>query len=221
MLRRLVPLLLAGACLASCHKPPEKVPDPDFPQKLMPGELESQCNRLYRLNPRGKRISWKGSVPVSFNLDPSFPPAFASAFESAIQSWNLAAGLELFKFNGYRADSSIPAFDHQNTVYFLSLDDLKFANEPGSIAATRVYVRGNKIFDADIVYDGVNRKFDTNRMHFNSFDVEAIALHELGHALGLAHNDNPLSIMYFGNSAWGYSSRTIDPVSRQIISCEY
>lgn len=203
----------------------------DLPQKVMPSEMDKLCSRLYRKNIRGKRVSWKGAVPVTFSFDSSFPPDFVPAVKSAINSWNKAAGFELFRAKEYRAGNSLPANDGQNTFYFLNNDERGSAlradvkslfREDGSVAVTQLYYRANQIIDTDIIFDGIANSFSNSRFHLNSFDVEAIALHELGHALGLMHNDeNPFSTMFYADSPLSFSFRMIDSTSEQMLDCEY
>lgn len=220
-----VMVLSVTACGIHPASPKE---EPDAPQKKMSPEVEPVCNRLYNKSPRGRRISWKGAIPIRMNFDPEFPPEFVPVVVAAADTWNKAYGGTLFQILGIRKGTSLPALDRQNTIYFMRKTDTRYAalkahfDDDRAVAITNTMVRGNRILDADMIFDGSRRVFSTSRLRVNSFDVEGIALHELGHVLGLAHNsDNPMSTMFDGVSSIGVSVRDLDPVSSQMLDCEY
>jgi hypothetical protein len=202
----------------------------DLPQKVMPTmELENKCNTLYQKNARGKRLSWKGSVPVVFQLDASVPNDYVPAIEEAFNKWNEVAGLTLVRLNGYRGDSSLPGADLRNTIYFFSKNSSEQArisaktifNRDGGVAVTEVHYLGNRIYDTDIILNGINNNFSTSRARLNAMDVTTVVLHEIGHALGQNHNDNPLSIMFPTASSVGIALRFVDRESADMLTCEY
>jgi hypothetical protein len=222
-------MFLPLLCLTSCGSPPNDTVV-DRPQRLMSPAIEKLCNQLYGKNKRGLRVSWKGNVPIVFSFDTSFPPKFAKAVRSAMNTWNKAAGFELFRAEPNTRESSVPANDGQNTLYFLANDEqgqkLRKMVEPlfhedGTLAVAVISGHANEIVDADIIFDGIANAFSTSRVHVDSFDVESVALHEFGHSLGLIHSDDPSSIMFYGQSPLDFSLRTLDATSVQMLDCEY
>ena len=223
-------IILVLWCLTACNSSPNSSVNSDQPQRLMPPEMENLCNRLYGKNKRGMRISWKGDVPIVFSFDVSFPKEFIVAVRSAMDTWNKAAGFELFRAEPNPREDSVPANDGRNTFYFISSgtrgeslykDIAPLFHEDGGLAVTVVSGQANKIVDADIIFDGIANTFSTLRSPVGSFDVESVALHELGHSLGLGHSDNPSSIMYYGESPLNFSLRTLDLTTVKMLDCEY
>ncbi|MBK8201635.1 MAG: matrixin family metalloprotease [Bdellovibrionales bacterium] len=120
--------------------------------------------------------------------------------------------------------------DGRNTFYFLGNEEHgvkrrkivePLFREDGGLAVTVVNGRANEIIDADIIFDGIANNFSTSRNRVGYFDVESVALHELGHSLGLVHNEETSSIMFYGESSVNFSLRTPDATTIQTLDCEY
>lgn len=224
-------LLLTLWWLVACERSSRNAVDAsDRPQRVMSPAIEHLCNQLYAKNTRNKRISWKGNAPILFSFDVSFPEEYIAAVKSAIETWNKAAGFELFRSDPNFRDYSVPANEGRNTFYFLGNDEhgvkLRKIVEPllredGGLAVTVVNGRANEIIDADIIFDGIANNFSTSRNRVGYFDVESVALHELGHSLGLVHNEEPSSIMFYGETSVNFSVRTLDATTIQTLDCEY
>lgn len=190
----------------------------DLPQRVMDPAKEKLCNEVFKKNLRGKRISWKGKLPILFLFDAGFPAGFVPSVKSAAATWNQAAGFELFRIVSEVRPSSKPAHDGINTLYFMKAGaDLKLEND---LAVTIVNGRANQITDTDIIFNS-DKEFSASSFHPGSFDMERTALHELGHVLGLVDNKDSSSTMYFGDSSTGFPNRVLDDTAKQSLVCEY
>jgi hypothetical protein len=222
---RILTFSLAICLLASCARSRNaEVEEADAPQRVMPGYFENSCNYLYLKNERGQRLSWKGKVPIVITLDPSFPQEFISAFVSAMNTWNLAMRYKIFEIGGYNNVRSLSLEDRKNVAYFLhptNTQELNSVMKPlfydGSAAMTKYISRRNRIVESDIIFDGTARGFSAGPDN-GALDFETTALHELGHVLGMDHNNMENSIMYRHVDS---SQRTLDSQSIQLLSCEY
>lgn len=145
-----------------------------------------------------QRVSWKGNVPVQLYVHESFPKEFIPSLERAIRTWESRAGRRLFEIasTGYRGNS-VPQADGKNVLYFMNSWEPE-KEKAGQQARTSIYWVSDTINEADIRF---------NAKSFNLFDqtftlqaqsnpprgnvhAESVILHELGHVLGLKHNDS-------------------------------
>jgi predicted Zn-dependent protease len=116
--------------------------------------------------------------------------------------------------------------DGQSTISF---EDPQHALSTGTLAATTVgyyataqtmVTNGTTFYaftDADVVFnDGVDftslADAEQNGANGSQYDMEGIAVHEMGHAIGLAHDPVEPSTMYATFSAHDYRKRTLDDV---------
>lgn len=161
--------------LASCAKP----------------KAQKDCG--YVQNVYGERVSWKQVVPVKMHFHTSVPVAYESAIRAAAESWNKAYGRELIRFESARV-GGIQARDSQNVIYYLSTWEADRASEQ---ARTSLYWVGDQIQEADIRINGQNYQFYAAQGNANgqAVSIQSLLLHELGHVIGLRHNDALPSVM--------------------------
>ncbi|MCX8050041.1 MAG: M10 family metallopeptidase domain-containing protein [Methylohalobius sp.] len=131
------------------------------------------------VNTRGQTTSPSG---ISWN----------QAFETAMQRWNERT---VFRFHSQRGQADPCRDDGKNTVGFRR-DDCGFAFGRTTLAITySSYSRGT-LLETDIVFND-NEPWDTydGPLRFDATDFTRVATHELGHALGLGHEDQIPAIM--------------------------
>ena len=118
--------------------------------------------------------------------------AWNSAFEAAMNSWSSSTG---FKFAVVRSSSDpCNTSDRRNGVRFhTSVCGSAFGST--TLAVTRSWRTGSTTVEADIVFNS-NRSWDLyGGARQAAIDFQRVAVHELGHALGLNHEHDVPAIM--------------------------
>jgi hypothetical protein len=148
----------------------------------------------YVQNVYGERVSWKQAVPVRMYLHTSVPAAYETSIREAANSWNKARGRELVIIDANRIGGSGPARDGRNVIYMQSTWEADRASEQ---ARTSLYWVGDQIQEADIRINGQNYTFYVTQTSSTTqaVSIQALLLHELGHVIGLRHNDASPSVM--------------------------
>lgn len=152
-------------------------------------------------NVYGERISWKGEIPIQIHLHSSIPKEMYPGVYAAAKTWEKNAGRKLFEIleedalsaQGVSLSSAGVKKDGINVITFENEWD---ANKQSEQARTSLYWKGDQIQEADIK---VNAKMFSFYIQSPTagyqVNFEALMLHELGHVLGLKHNDTGSSAM--------------------------
>lgn len=144
-------------------------------------------------NSYGERVSWNGELPVTLYIHQSFPDEYISALQSAVKTWETALGRKAFNVVSQKiSGASLPQKDGYNVIYFLSTWEVDKSSEQ---ARTNIYWIGDQIKEADIRINGKFNYYWNQPVQGTAYNIEALLLHELGHALGLKHNDTGYSVM--------------------------
>lgn len=181
----------------------------------------------------GQRISWKSDKPVDLYIHSSVPMALRSSIYKAAATWESQIGHPVFRISEDSSKvSASPSRDQKNGIYFLPKWESDKTSEQGR---TSVYWASDTIVEADILvnasdfayygtensktlYGGFRMK-QSGRTILDGYNFEALMLHEMGHMLGLKHQEGS-SVMktYLG----AFENRTrLAAVDQKMISCEY
>ncbi|MGK0360066.1 MAG: hypothetical protein ACI9U2_002372 [Bradymonadia bacterium] len=120
------------------------------------------------------------------------------ALEGALATWTAVAGAEIvFIRDPNGRDGDTPAVDGINQIRFES-DRLPPEIDPDSVLAWTSPVSvtcTGKLIEADITFNAVSVRWDTADASRLS-DIETVALHEIGHLLGLDHSRQRDAVMF-------------------------
>lgn len=145
---------------------------------------------------------WKRSLPVRFLTSEEIDPGVVKQLQTAMKSWELAVGKPLFAYEGGEKRTGAdfrqlyePLNDSVNGNYFDN-NWFKATGKPNSVLATTIWENSPRdssaIVKADIRYNSEFYIFGNSLEQFSEgkrtiVDMESLALHELGHLLGLTH----------------------------------
>ena len=145
---------------------------------------------------------WSRTLPIAFRVTNEMPKGVVDQLRKAMETWETAVGKEMFLYEGVedREGSAFkelyePLNDTQNGHYF-DFNWNRATGKPASVLATTIWendpqepariVKGDIRYNAEFYIFGDALK-DFSEGKRTIVDMESLALHEVGHLLGLAH----------------------------------
>ncbi len=135
-----------------------------------------------------------GTVPMRLKLPAPAGPlsdgaaSYNASVQTALQAWNGLVGMVQFTGEIMLAGGNTVGNDLNEVVIAdkVSGDDF----DPNTLAVTVSYVESDRRVESDIVFNAA-KTFDSYRgpLRAGAYDIQRIAVHELGHVLGLSHPD--------------------------------
>jgi hypothetical protein len=158
-------------------------------------------------------VKWP-SLPVNYVINPTNPQGLSDAFvtsaiSTSAETWDSATSAELFG-DAYSVNNAALAGiqNYQNTIGFAAL------SENNVIAVTTVWFTrvGKRIVEFDQQYN-TNFQWGDATIDSSKMDLQNIATHELGHAVGLSdiYSTSCTAVTMYGYSTEGaFQSRTLE-----------
>ena len=175
------------------------------------------CNFVQ--NSQGIRISWKSATPINFLINVNVPSKYDATIQHAATIWNNYLHKDLIHVYRNNSMTNPPGDDKYNVIYFMTTWP---SDQNMEQARTAIRWDISKLRDSDIKVNVANFSLyaDGETAIDGQISLLSLMLHELGHAVGLKHITDILSVMqtHLGSNT---DRNTPAPIDLDSLGCEY
>jgi hypothetical protein len=139
-------------------------------------------------NRRGETLRWRGTdFPLDVVVSSNVPDWVQDSVVGGIARWNREVNSDVFRMREEIPWNDLEFFSRRNSTVYVVMADIPDINGPNSLRAeTTLRSTGEYFTDATLTFD----------VTLPPEDATIVALHELGHVVGLDHDTWRPSIMY-------------------------
>jgi len=149
-------------------------------------------SNLNAFTPYGTEWKKSRTNPVEYYINlTNAPVGFQQAVVNAFNSWNNVTAADIYFIYAGTTNVFGLSQDNINTISWSSIDP--FPGSPQTLARTQLISTGDSIIEVDILFDGTEN-YSTSGSS-GTIDIQTVALHEIGHFVGLDHSAVTPSIM--------------------------
>ena len=158
----------------------------------------------------GKIIKWKTNTVTYYVNTSGGPPGCLAAIQAAMQTWtDVPTSSFSFVYGGHITSTARNPKDGINIICFRKMSN--------KARVARNYVQWNKesgeLYDSDIVFNSDHKFSATDRCPNDSYDIQSVLTHELGHSLSLNELYKQIhakKTMYWKENKGDTKKRTLD-----------